>query len=127
MGVRRWDPLRDLLSMQERVNRLFDDSLSRVRLDHPELASNAWMPLADMCETSSETLIVRGQRAMDSKMDAESFQRIERSYGTFARTFRFVEPVDPARAVMRLHDGLLRIEIPKAHSKRVRARDMGTS
>src|SRR5436190_19948200 len=84
MPIRRWDPLRDLLTLQERMNRLFEHSLVRGHLADPAMASAGWTPLADVLETAEgfvlqievpgiaeedievhvdgDTVVVRGQR-----------------------------------------------------------------
>jgi HSP20 family protein len=132
--MRRWDPLQDLLSLQERMNRLFEQSLAR--LDQPVLPTGAWTPPSDVIETRDgfvvqvelpgipreqieiraepETLVVRGERRLEGQARPESFHRMERSYGPFSRTFHLPTEVDPTGLVTELQDGLLRVEIPKA-------------
>ena len=124
MPVREWDPLRDLLSLQERMNRLFEESL--VRLDPPLLASSTWTPLADVHETEggfvvqvelpglrrsdievsvdSEQLMLRGKRKMARPARPDRFHRMERSYGPYSRAFRFPVKVDPDRVTTRFED-----------------------
>ncbi len=134
MPDREWDPLRDLLSLQERMNRLFEESL--VRLDPPLLASSTWTPLADVHETEagfvvqvelpglkrsdievrvdSEQLMLRGKRKMARPARPDRFHRMERSYGPYSRAFRFPVKVDPDRVTTRFENGLLRLDLPKA-------------
>ena len=52
MTTRRWDPLRDLLTLQERMNRLFEDTLASTTRTAPPLGSGSWVPLADVYETA---------------------------------------------------------------------------
>jgi HSP20 family protein len=133
--MRRWDPLRDLLSLQERMNRLFDESLVPGRLETDGSRSGSWVPLADVYETSEtfvvqielpgvededveikldgDRLEVRGQRRADGLGRPESFYRMERSHGPFLRTFQLSQEVDPDRVVARFRDGLLRLELAK--------------
>lgn len=133
MTMRRWDPLRDLLSLQERMNRLFEETLSAARPD-AELASG-WIPAADVYETSEtfvvqmdlpgvdpsevdvhvdgDQLVVKGERRPAEKQRPESFHRVERSHGPFSRTFQLGSEVDPDRVSAQYRDGLLRIELPK--------------
>jgi HSP20 family protein len=144
MAIRRWDPLSDLLTLQERMNRLFEESLSRSRLPGEALSSGAWVPLADVYETAdgfvvqvelaglgpedvevqvdSEGLVLRGERRMASQARPDAFHRMERSYGAFTRSFRFTAEVDPARVTAQFHDGLLRLELPKTRSREARIR-----
>jgi HSP20 family protein len=148
MPIRRWDPLRDLLTLQERMNRLFEHSLVRGRLADPTLASGSWTPLADVYETAEsfvvqievpgieeedievhvdgDTVVIRGQRQPVSRTRPDSFHRMERSYGSFSRSFQLPEDVDPDRVTARFKDGLLRVELPKLHARggwRLREKD----
>jgi HSP20 family protein len=137
MPVRR-DPLQELLDLQERMNRLFDETLTRDRLDEPALLQGAWAPLADVVETpeayvvevelpglgrddvvvhaQGDEVVVRGERQPDLSGRPESFLRLERRYGPFARAFRFSEEVDPDRITAEFEDGLLRLSVPKARA-----------
>ena len=139
MPIRRWDPFRDLLTLQERMNRLFEHSLVRGHLANPTLAPAGWTPLADVYETAEgfvvqievpgiadedievnvdgDILVVRGQRQPTSRTRPDSFHRMERSYGSFSRSFQLSEDVDPERVTARFKDGLLRVELPKLHTR----------
>jgi HSP20 family protein len=135
--VGRQDPLQELLNIQERINRLFEESLGRGGRD-ADLAtfgSTGWTPVADVYETPETFVVlleipgleredlevgvtdsivtVKGERRLSGTTRPESFYRMERSYGTFARTFRFTEAIDPARIGAHLEDGLLRLDLPK--------------
>jgi HSP20 family protein len=132
--------LRDLLGLQERMNRLFEESLARERPDEPGVAAAAWSPAVDVYETESSYVVevevpgllredvevradvreltVRGERRARAPERPEAFQRMERSYGAFQRAFRFERQVVPERVAADLRDGLLRIELPKATSAR---------
>lgn len=136
MAIRRWDPLRDLLTLQERMNRLFDESLTRTRDLDPGLESGSWTPLADVYETpehfvfqvelpgvneedveiavDADRVTLRGERRAFGPGRPERYHRMERSYGLFSRTFPLPEEVDPARAKAQFRDGLLKLEVPKA-------------
>jgi HSP20 family protein len=116
-----WDPVRDLLTMQERLEHLFDH------------ASPGWVPAADLCETPSQfiltmelpgltrsdvdiafagtTITVSGQRAAPAP--CQRFQQFERPQGRFARSFRFASPVDTDQITADLTDGVLTVSIPK--------------
>ena len=138
MTVRKWDPLRDLLSLQERMNQLFEESFAG-QLEEPALVgSGTWTPLADAYETpeafvvllelpgideddievqvDGDTLTVKGQRRGLS-LRPDRFHRMERSHGPFARTLQLSEEVDAERVSAQLRDGVLRLELPKARSR----------
>jgi HSP20 family protein len=132
MSLRRLDPLQDLLSLQERMNRLLEESL-KTRLDL-EAGGQGWQPLADVYETEAafvvllelpgveqedveiqvdgEEVLVRGQRRLGPARP-ERYHRMERSYGTFSRSFRLPGEVDPEAVAAQFKDGLLRLEIQK--------------
>ena len=138
MTTRRSDPLADLLNLQEKMNRLFQESLSAEGLE-PSALGPAWTPLADAHETldayvvelevpglqrddldvqvEGARLVVRGERRAAGQGRPERFYRMERSYGPFSRSFTFAEPVDPDRVTAHLKDGLLRLELPKARPR----------
>jgi HSP20 family protein len=143
--IRRWDPLRDILHLQERMNRIFEESLARGRVEDLPLGSGGWTPLADVLEAGDgfvvvmelpgvepddvevqvdgDELVVRGERHLPGTLRPESFHRMERSYGPFARSVRLTAEVDPAKVTAQFRDGLLRLELPKvrAGSRRARA------
>ena len=120
------------------MNRLFEHSIVRGQLAHPALASGSWTPLADVYETADtfvvqvevpgiaeedievhvdgDTVVVRGQRQPVSRTRPDSFHRMERSYGSFSRSFQLTQDVDPDRVTARFKDGLLRVELPKLHA-----------
>ena len=132
------DPLSELLDLQERMNRLFDETLTRERLEEPALLHGTWAPLADVVETpeayfvelelpglgkddvliqaQGDELVVRGERRPVAS-GSPIFHRLERRYGPFARGFRFPEEVDPDRIKADFTDGLLRLEVPKVRQR----------
>jgi len=139
MTIRKWDPLTDLLTLQDRMNRLFEESLSRGRPLAAALGSGNWTPLADAYETaeafvitvelpgldqddievhvSADQLVLRGERRAPGPARPDSYHRMERSYGFFSRSFSFPEEVDPAQVTAQFQDGLLRLELPKLKTR----------
>jgi len=117
-----WDPVRDLLTMQERLDSLFGRPVP------------GWVPPADLYETadrfvltlelpglgrpdvdiqfSTGTLTVSGQRP--DPASCERYQQFERAQGRFSRSFRFAVPVDSDRIAADLADGVLTVTVPKA-------------
>jgi HSP20 family protein len=141
----RPDPLKELLDLQERMNRLFDETLGRERLQEPTSLHGTWMPVADVFETpemyvvelelpglsrdeieiqaQGDELVVRGERRPNRSSRPDAFYRLERRQGPFARGFRFAEKVVPDQVGAEFADGLLRLSVPKAqprHTTRVR-------
>jgi HSP20 family protein len=68
--MKRWDPVRDLLTLQEKMNRLFEESLSRGRPQEPALDSRGWSPLADAYE-APDGFVVMVEMAGLSEEDVE--------------------------------------------------------
>ena len=132
MPLRRLDPLQDLLSLQERMNRLFEESL-KTRLDL-DAGGQGWQPLADVYEmpgsfvvlielpgveqedveihVDGDVVVVRGQRKLGAARP-ERYHRMERSYGSFSRSFSLAALVDAEAVSAQFKDGLLRLELPK--------------
>jgi HSP20 family protein len=141
MAVVKWDPLRDLLSIQDRMNRLFEQTLSRSRTEEG-IAPSTWAPAVDIYETSDaivmkaelpglaqedievrvqdNTLILKGQRRFAREIEQENYLRIERAYGAFQRSFTLPATIqqDRIRAVFR--DGVLELTLPKAEEAKPR-------
>lgn len=127
-----WDPVRDLLTMQERFESLFGRT------------TPGWVPAADLCEVAdrflltielpgldrsnieiafaTDTLTVSGQRP--DPQPCERYQQFERAQGRFSRSFRFALPVTPEAITADLTDGILTVTIPKAGGASVRRIDV---
>jgi len=136
MALIRWDPFRDLLTLQDRMDRLFEESLSRNRVFEQSLTSGLWSPAVDIYETEKEiilkaelpglkkedvsievtgnSLTLSGERSFEKDVREENYHRIERSYGSFSRTFSLSSTVDQDNVAAKFIDGILEIHIPKA-------------
>jgi HSP20 family protein len=131
-----WDPLRDLVALQDRMNRLFDEAAQKKRSRHDEeeaeIERTDWTPAADVYNREDEYLIlvdlpgvsrealdislnenrlfIRGER----QPDAESQGRTERPNGRFLRRFGPLPPtVDQKAIAAEYKDGVLRLRLPK--------------
>ena len=138
MAIIRWDPFRDLLGLQERMNKLFDESyrgISRTGTEDDWALGGSWAPAVDIYEQGSDivlkaelpgvdpkdvdvrlensTLTLRGERKFDNEVKKESYHRIERSYGSFTRSFTLPSVVDQAGIKAEFRDGVLRVTMPK--------------
>ncbi|MHB8053881.1 MAG: Hsp20/alpha crystallin family protein [Candidatus Aminicenantales bacterium] len=134
MAIIRWDPFRDVVTLREKMNRLFEDSLAQKGEDKDLMTSN-WAPAVDIYETANElvltaevpgieekdieikvednTLTLKGERKFEKETKEENFHRIERSYGSFFRAFSLPNSVDPDRIQAEHDNGVLRVIMPK--------------
>ncbi len=127
------DPFKDLLSLQERMNQLFEESLTQrfgprrqVEQWHPPvdiletdeaIYLTAELPGLDIGEISLEVtdhyLTLRGERSFPGGSGSEHYHRLERVYGRFERVFSLPEEVDQKAIKATLRDGILEITLPK--------------
>jgi len=129
------DPFRELSTMQERMNRLFEDFFGRTRGHEEELAVGGWVPTVDIYETGDDIIVtaelpgldkdqigieykegvltLRGERKQEREVKEENYHRMERSYGAFHRAFSLPATVDEEKITARMKDGVLEIHLPK--------------
>jgi HSP20 family protein len=135
MTITKWEPIRDLLTLQDRMNRLFDDSVRGLRPGDEALGAAIWSPAVDIYETENEvilkaelpeinqkdidiqvennTLVLRGERKFEKDTKRENFHRIERAYGNFARSFTLPNTIDQEKIHADYKDGILKVVMPK--------------
>lgn len=137
VNITRWDPFRNLSTFQEQMHRLFEDSF-RGRSDDSALTARA--PAVDIYETENELVLkadlpdinekdldvrvennmltVRGERKFEQKVSQDNYLRVERSYGSFSRSFALPNSVDTDAIKADYRNGVLTVEMPKrAESK----------
>jgi HSP20 family protein len=129
----KWEPFRDLMAMQDRMTRLFDETLSRIWKE--EAPRGVWSPLVDIMEKGDEvilkvdlpemnqneieikveenTLVIQGERKLIKESPDTSYLQIERPFGTFQRTFALPRGIDQEKIKAGYKDGVLRIVLPK--------------
>lgn len=137
MAIVRWEPFRDLLAMQDRMSRLFNETFGRdVPLYREETASlSRWAPAVDVYETGNHlvvkaelpgvdpkdlevhiednTLFLKGERKLEKEVKEENYHRMERSYGSFTRSFALPGSVDAENTSAEYKDGVLTLTMPK--------------
>jgi HSP20 family protein len=147
--ITRWDPFRDLVSIQDELNRLFGRTYGGAepaRYGGAELtrsgASGSWVPALDVLETvdklvvnvelpgiepdavevsvEDSTLTVTGSREFHKEADEENYHRIERRYGAFSRSLRLPQTADAERVDAHFDKGVLTIEVPKREEAKAR-------
>jgi HSP20 family protein len=132
MTVVRWDSSHDVAALQEGISRMLEGVYLRPQEDHTR---GAWAPvvdiysngqhelvlkaeLPDMTQDQFEvtvednTLTLRGEKKPDTEVAAEHFHRIERSYGSFARSFALPPTVDPGKVNAEYKAGVLTVRLP---------------
>ena len=132
MAIVKVDPFRELNAMQDRMARLFGDVYLR---DGDTGFRGTWTPAVDIFETDSHdlvlraeipgmtredievtvennTLVLKGTKKFDSDVKDENYRRIERSYGTFHRSFTLPNTVDAAKVSADYKHGVLTVKLP---------------
>jgi len=136
---RRGDVFGELTRMQEEMNRFFDDFFGEQRRG---LAEGAWLPAVDVSETESELVVraelpgmshedieinvqdnvltLKGEKKQEKKEEKENFHRLERSYGSFSRSFSLPAGVKPDDIKATFKDGVLQVTMPKAEEAKAK-------
>jgi HSP20 family protein len=135
MALMRWNPTRDLLSIRDDMNRLFNEFFGRTEGQEGSWASGAWAPPVDIHETDDalilkaelpgfskddvnvelkdNSLTLKGQRQDEKEVKEEQYHRRERTYGSFQRTFMLPATVDSEKVTASYKDGVLELRLPK--------------
>lgn len=136
-----WDVMRELATMQERMNRIWGNLYDRGTED--VTSRGTWHPAVDIFETDAReivlkaelpglkredidltvensTLTIRGERRRDPDVADERYHRIERQYGPFSRSFTLPATVDGGRVRAEYHDGVLTVTLPTREEARPR-------
>ena len=131
-SLTRWEPFRGAATLQDQVNRLFSDVFER---NSEESSLTAWAPAVDIYETEHELVVkadlpevdpkdldirvenniltIRGERKFEKKVNEENYLRVERAYGSFARSFTLANTVNSEAIKADYRDGVLRVTLPK--------------
>jgi HSP20 family protein len=134
MAIIRWDPFRDMSTLREKMNRLFEDAFTG-RAEDKEIVSSSWAPAVDIYENENEiilsaevpgieekdveislennTLTLKGERKFEKETKEENYHRIERSYGSFYRSFTLPSTVNQEGVRAEHENGVLRVHLPK--------------
>jgi HSP20 family protein len=142
MSIVRYDPFRDLRSLQDEVNRLFSTNVSRAFGDDEGIARGAWNPTVDIYENKDQIVIeaelpgmnredfdlsfenniitLRGERRFEKKDESDNYHRVERSYGSFTRSFTLPPTVSGEGISAEYRNGVLRVTLPKREEVKAR-------
>ena len=130
----RWDPFREFVTLQDRMNRLFRDSFGPEGKDE-SLTTTAFAPPVDVYEDEhnvtlkievpgidekdidvrieNNTLTVHGERKFEKEEKEENYRRVERQYGSFTRTFTLPSTVNHDNVQADYDKGVLKIKLEK--------------
>ena len=147
MSIVRYDPFRDLRTLQEEVNRLFTGNLARA-FDDEGIARGSWSPNVDIYENKDQIVLeaelpgmkredfdvsvenniitLRGERHFEKKEDSDNYHRVERAYGSFTRSFTLPNTVSSEGASADYSNGVLRVTIPKREETKARRIEIKT-
>jgi HSP20 family protein len=123
MAFARWDPIRDLLAIQQRLDRFAPGPAGWVPPVDLHETADAYVVTAELpglqrddldIQIHDDQLTISGVRR-EREAACEQYHRVERGHGAFSRTFHLPVPVDPERITADLHDGVLIVTCPKTH------------
>ena len=132
----RWEPLRELEDLQNRLSSVFGRAPVRRSNGHEEITLPDWSPVADITEDDKEYVIqaelpdvppdavkvtvengvltISGDRKFDKEEKGKRYHRVERAYGSFVRAFTLPEGSDPEKVRAEFKDGMLLVHLPKS-------------
>ena len=151
MALVRWDPVRELDSLQGEMNRLFstffDTPTGRAGNGGTTAASRRWIPAMDLVETGdhfvlkadlpgmteadvkieieNNVLTISGERKAELEERHEGFYRVERAFGSFSRSLTLPEGIDAEAVTASFDRGVLEVRIPKPEQRKPRKISIG--
>ena len=136
MALVRWDPFRELEDVSDRLNRMFARPATHTSNGKETMIVADWTPSVDISETEGEyqikaeipdvkkedvkitledgVLTIQGQRKQEKEDKGTKYHRIERSYGSFARTFSLPDVIEVEKVKAEFKDGVLHLHLPKS-------------
>ena len=139
MAITRWTPMRELMNVNEQLNRLFDDAFATMPRG-ADLDAGTWAPAVDLREeeggfvlqadmpgmkkedidvhVENNILTIQGERRFESETKRDTYHRIERAYGKFTRSFALPVRVHSEGIKAAYKDGILEVSIPKAEESK---------
>lgn len=143
MALVRWDPFRELEEVSDRLNRMFARPATRTANGKETMIVADWVPSVDISETEGEyqiqaeipdvkkedvkvtledgVLTIQGERKHEKEEKGKKYHRIERSYGSFVRTFSLPDVIDEDKVKAEFKDGVLNLHLPKSEKAKPKA------
>lgn len=138
--ISRWEPFRGLSTLHDQVNRLFNETVLRGQGEDSGLTT--WSPAVDIYETENELVVkadlpdvsekdidvrvennlltIRGERKFEKSLSEDNYLRVERSYGTFSRSFSLPNTVNAEAIHAEYKNGVLTVTMPKREESKPR-------
>lgn len=148
MNVVKYDPFRDLRNLQDEMTRLFTGGRP-VLLGQEEMANGAWVPSVDIFEdkekltleaelpgmkredfeisVENNVITLSGERKFEKRTEGDNYHRVERSYGSFTRSFTLPQTVTADGATAEFENGVLRVSLPKREETKARKIEISSS
>jgi HSP20 family protein len=142
MALIRWEPVRELNSIQNEMNRLFNTFFDAPTPGNGTLAQRRWIPAMDLLETDDDlvlradlpglseddvnievednVLTITGERKAEHEERKEGYYRVERASGSFTRSLTLPEGIDPEKVRANFDRGVLEVRIPKPEQRKPR-------
>jgi HSP20 family protein len=143
MALVRWDPFRELEDVSDRLNRMFARPATRTANGKETMTVADWLPSVDISETEGEyqikaeipdvkkedvkvtvedgVLTIQGERKHEKEEKGRKYHRIERSYGSFVRTFSLPDVIEEDKVKAEFKDGVLNLYLPKSEKAKPKA------
>jgi HSP20 family protein len=140
MSMIKYDPFRELRNLQDEMTRLFVGTVPRG--SDEQMAHGAWIPSVDIYEDQNRLVLeadlpgltrddfdllvennvitLKGERKFEKKVEGDNYHRVERSYGSFSRSFTLPQTVTAEGATAEFENGILRVSLPKREETKAR-------
>jgi HSP20 family protein len=147
VAIVRWEPFRELSSLQTEMNRLFNAAFDPAGGGGGNGGARRWVPAMDLVETDQHfvlradlpgmtesdvnielednVLTVSGERKAEHEEKGEGFYRVERAFGTFSRALTLPKGIDPEAVAANFSNGVLEVRVPKPEQRKPRKITIG--
>jgi len=142
MTIVKWDPFRNVAALQDRINRMFEDSFSQAGRGEDEISSYGWKPSVDIYEVAEGIVIkadlpgvkkedvsvevkdnlltLKGIREEEPDLGNQCYFCQERAFGQFQRTFTLQYNVQPEKIKASFSNGVLKVTVPEPEEEKPR-------
>lgn len=149
MNLVKWNPFGELEDISNRLNQIFGRSAAQAGAGHETMKVVDWAPSVDISETDKAYLIkaeipevkkedvkvtldngmltIQGERKMEKEEKDKKYHRIERSYGSFVRSFRIPDGVDESKTKAEFKDGMINVTLPKSEKAKTKSVEIAVS